>query len=243
LAEYSRSKSASRQLVYPFKCDVSSTEQVAQLHADVKKIGDVTVLINNAAVCNVKKLLELNEKEIREVFDVNIISHFWLCKQFLPKMIELNRGHIINVSSVLGIIAGAQLCDYSATKFAVCGFTEALRVELNTLSRINKIKVSVVCPFHIKTNLFREAKFKYLNWTGLSMDPDYVANEIIHGMRLNKDTIYVPRLIPMIMSILKGTQIGKFCDYANMRLAANGLDDIVSHQREIPNNTSDKKDL
>lgn len=204
LTEYSRSKSPSKQLVYAFKCDISSTEQVAQLHADIKNIGDVTVLINNAAVCNAKKLLELNEREVREIFDVNIISHFWLCKQFLPKMIELNRGHIVNISSVLGIIAGAQLSDYSATKFAVCGFTEALRVELNTMNRLNEVKVSVVCPFHIKTDLFRGTKFKYLNWTGLSMDPEYVASEIIHGMRLNKDTIYVPRIIPMVMSILKG---------------------------------------
>lgn len=204
LTEYSRSKDPSKKLIYAFKCDISSTEQVAQLHQDVKKIGDVTVLINNAAVCNVKHLLDLKEQEIQEIFDVNIISHFWLCKQFLPKMIELNKGHIVNVSSVLGIMAGSQLSDYSATKFAVCGFTEALRVELNTMNRANKIKVSVVCPFHIKTDLFKGTKFKYLKWMGLSMEPEYVADGIIHGMRLNKDTIYVPRLIPIILSIFKG---------------------------------------
>ena len=89
----------------------------------------MTILINNAGIVNGKNILDLEYNEIKNIFNINIMSHFWLCKQFLPDMINLNKGHIVNISSVCGIMGGGKLTDYCSTKFAVYGFTESLCLE------------------------------------------------------------------------------------------------------------------
>ena len=58
-------------------------------------------------------------------FNVNVLSQFWLCREFLPDMIRTNKGHIVNVSSVCGMVGGYKLTDYCSSKFAVTGFTES----------------------------------------------------------------------------------------------------------------------
>lgn len=183
---------------------MTSLEEIKRVSDAIKsKIGDVTIIFNNAGVNNGKLLIDLSENEIRNLFNVNILAQFFICKQFLPKMIELNRGHIINISSACGIMGAYKLTDYCASKFAVNGFTESLRVELQTLNPNNKIKTSMVCPFHVQTKLFNGVQFKYLKWLGLSMTPEYVANYIIDGMLLNKDIIYIPRLIVILQTLFK----------------------------------------
>jgi short-subunit dehydrogenase len=190
--------------IYSFKLDLTSIEDIQRVSNAIKsKIGDVSIIFNNAGIANGKLLVDLNENEIRNVFNVNILAQFLVCKQFLPKMIELNHGHIINISSACGLMGAYKLTDYSATKFAINGFTESLRIELQTLNSNNKIKTSLVCPFHVQTKLFNGVEFKYLKWLGLSMTPEYVVDCIIHGMLLDKEIIYIPRFILILMTILK----------------------------------------
>lgn len=90
--------------VYFYNFDITNIEQV-KLNCKLicNEVGDVNILINNAGIMNKAKLfLELTEQEILNIFNVNILSQFWLCREFLPKMIEQNKGHIVNVSSSLG---------------------------------------------------------------------------------------------------------------------------------------------
>ena len=110
-----------------------------------------------------KLFLDLNEAEISNIFNVNILAQFWMCKEFLPDMIQDNKGHIINVASSLGMFGAYKLVDYCTTKFAVSGFTESLRLELKN-SYFNNIKVSLVCPFHVKTSLFNGFEMTRLKW-------------------------------------------------------------------------------
>jgi all-trans-retinol dehydrogenase (NAD+) len=119
-------------------------------------------------------------------------------------MIKLNKGHIVNISSMVGILGGDKLSDYCATKFAVYGFSESLRIELKCLNKDNKIKVTTVCPFHIKTPMFEAVKFHHFNWLNVSMEPEYVAKQIIHGILMNKELIYLPRLLSYLCSLFKG---------------------------------------
>ena len=111
-----------------------------------------------------KLLLELSDAEIVRIFDVNILAQFWLCREFLPDMIKENKGHIVNVSSMLGMFGAYKLTDYCTTKFAVNGFTEALRMELKTISADCNIHVSLVCPFHVRTKMFNNYELPYFKW-------------------------------------------------------------------------------
>jgi all-trans-retinol dehydrogenase (NAD+) len=87
-----------------------------------------------------KLFLELEEQDVRKIFDVNTLAHFWTCKEFLGDMIKHNSGHIVNVASVCGLMGTYKLTDYCATKFAAVGFSESLRVELKVTNKFFFLK-------------------------------------------------------------------------------------------------------
>jgi NADP-dependent 3-hydroxy acid dehydrogenase YdfG len=66
------------------------------------EVGTVTILINNAGIMPQHDMLKHSEKEIRMIFEINVLAHFWMFEGFLPKMIEDNRGHIVALSSMAG---------------------------------------------------------------------------------------------------------------------------------------------
>lgn len=131
--------------------DISDKDQVYEVAKRVKyEIGKVDILINNAGIVTCRPLLELPDKAIEATYGVNILSHYWVScwtifeflqslmqsfivqtvKAFLPDMISEQRGHIVTVSSVTGLLGTYACTDYSATKFACVGFHESLFSEL-----------------------------------------------------------------------------------------------------------------
>ncbi|KAK0534109.1 hypothetical protein OC842_002750 [Tilletia horrida] len=115
-----------------FHCDVSDAEQVRSIAQLIQReIGQVTMLVNNAGMLNGKLLLDLAEEEIHRIIAVNLTSHIYTIKAFLPDMIAAKRGHVVTVSSVMGHIGIAQVADYVATKHALVGLHESLRYELD----------------------------------------------------------------------------------------------------------------
>ena len=120
-----------------YAVDVTDREAVYRAAAKVREeIGPVDILINNAGIVTCKTMLELPDPIIEKTFGVNILSHYWTIKSFLPDMIRQRRGHIVTVASVTGM-AGVYGCtDYSATKFACIGLHESLYAELKVRTRI-----------------------------------------------------------------------------------------------------------
>lgn len=116
---------------YGYVCDVTDRDAVLatanQIRADV---GHVSVVINNAGIMPCHPLQNTTHTEIRKMFEVNTLAHFWIFEAFLPFMKQQNRGHLISISSIAGIIGTANVVPYCATKFAVRGMMEALYEEL-----------------------------------------------------------------------------------------------------------------
>lgn len=191
--------------IYFYKLDLSKLNEIKSVCALIRKeVGKVDILINNAGIMNGSKvLLDLNDEEITKIFNVNTLAHVWMTREFLPEMLRENKGHIVNVSSICGLVGGYKLTDYCSTKFAVNGFTESLRVELGVLNPKNQVKVSLVCPFHVKTALFQGCDINHFQWLNLSMEPDFVADEITNGVLLNKDMIFIPKVPNHIFAFIK----------------------------------------
>ena len=86
-------------------------------------------------------LLQHTEEEIRRVFDINVLAHFWIFQAFLPKMIENNNGHIVAISSMAGLLGFQNLVPYCSSKFAIRGthegLYEELRADTNGKSKVN----------------------------------------------------------------------------------------------------------
>lgn len=110
--------------------------------------GAIDVLINNAGYGHFGAIEELEEQDIRTQFETNVFGLIWLTQAVIPVMREQKSGHIIQLSSVLGVIALPTLGIYSASKFAVEGLTESLAAEVAGFG----IKVTLVEPNGYETD-------------------------------------------------------------------------------------------
>lgn len=191
--------------VYFYNFDITNVDEVKENCKRIREeVGHVNILVNNAGIMNkAKMLLDLSENEIKNIFNVNIMSQFWMCREFLPRMIETNKGHIVNISSSLGFFGAYKLTDYCSTKFAVIGFSEALRVELKTSNPNNRIVVTTVCPFHVKTKLFNGFEMESFKWLKMSNPPEVVADQIVKGILADKNLIGCPRFELFLLAAVK----------------------------------------
>lgn len=114
--------------------------------------GPVYMLVNSANVIQGKKFLEMSEADASKTMVVNAESQFWLLKEFLPGMVDRNRGHIVNINSIFGQTGYPGMTDFCASKFASYGFHEALRFEMKHLKK--NIAFTTVCPPFVNTGKF-----------------------------------------------------------------------------------------
>ncbi|WP_338232258.1 SDR family NAD(P)-dependent oxidoreductase [Companilactobacillus muriivasis] len=114
--------------------DVTNEEQVQAGVATTKdKFGGIDVLVNNAGLGYFGTIEESNEKDVRQMFEVNVFGLGNVTKSVLPIMRAQKQGVIVNISSALGVTSLPTLGWYSATKFAVEGYSNALRQEVAPL--------------------------------------------------------------------------------------------------------------
>jgi all-trans-retinol dehydrogenase (NAD+) len=176
-----------------FVCDVANRTMVYR-QADVLRaeMGSVDILVNNAGVVSGSAMLELPDEKIEKTMQVNTMAHFWTCKAFLPSMIERNTGHLVTISSAAGLIGVTGLADYSASKFAVFGLNEALRMELRRQK--SAVRTTVVCPFFINTGMFEGVKTRFPFLLPI-LKSDYTARRIVMAVLRNRQRLIMPRFV------------------------------------------------
>ncbi len=136
-------------IVYP--ADVSVREQVEDLvDSTVRRLGRLDVMVNNAGSGLFGRVHELDESAVRRLFDVNFYGALYGCQAAARVMIPRRSGHIFNVSSVIGRRGTPFHGAYCATKFALCGLTDSLRVEMMPY----RIRVTSVLPTLTDTEFF-----------------------------------------------------------------------------------------
>jgi NAD(P)-dependent dehydrogenase (short-subunit alcohol dehydrogenase family) len=140
---------------YPL--DVADREAVlAHAEAVVADFGQVNLVVNNAGVALGATVEEMSFKDFDWLMGINLGGVVNGTKAFLPHLIASGDGHLVNVSSVFGFIGVPTQSAYNAAKFAVRGFTEALREEM--LAARHPVGVSCVHPGGIKTNIVRHSR-------------------------------------------------------------------------------------
>ena len=135
--------------------DVSKLDAVKQFADDVlAKHGRVTHLINNAGVGVIGTFEHISLEDFEWLMGINFWGVVYCTKAFLPTLLTQKNAHVVNVSSVFGLIAPSEQTAYCSSKFAVRGFTESLRHELSETN----VAVSCVHPGGIKTNIVRNSR-------------------------------------------------------------------------------------
>jgi NAD(P)-dependent dehydrogenase (short-subunit alcohol dehydrogenase family) len=155
LQQTAQSLGKNAALVTTHVVDVANEESVKTFADDVgTRHGRATLLINNAGVALHGDFEEISLDDLRWLMDINFWGAVYGVKYFLPLLKREPRAHIVNLSSVFGLIAPAGQVAYSASKFAVRGFTEALRHELAPTN----VCVSCVHPGGIRTPIAQHAR-------------------------------------------------------------------------------------
>jgi NADP-dependent 3-hydroxy acid dehydrogenase YdfG len=186
----------------PVKTDrLDVTEREAfQIYADGVKehFGKVNQIYNNAGIAHTGDVEVVHFKDIERVMDVDFWGVVNGTKVFLPHLIESGDGHVVNISSVFGLFSVPGQAAYNSAKFAVRGFTEALRQEM--ILAKHPVKVTTVHPGGIKTNIARNATAaEGLDVSELARtfdkmartSPEKAAQIILDGVRKNRARVLV----------------------------------------------------
>ena len=161
------------------KCDVSKTAEVDYLvKSTVEKFRSIDVLVNNAGIVYVKKLIDTSEEEWDKTIDINLKGAFLFSKAVLPFMIkkDVSSGVIINVSSGAGKTGFPDISAYCASKFGLIGLTESLAWEIGNYN----IKVMAICPGEVNTKMQQDYDQEYYRkYKDKMLQPKQVAERII----------------------------------------------------------------
>jgi short-subunit dehydrogenase len=179
-----------------YECDVRHLEDVKRSAEKIfSELGEIDILINNAGISHLGRFSQTQVDVIHRVMDVNFFGSVYWTKFTLESIIR-QKGMIIGISSVAGFSPLVGRCGYAASKYALHGFLESLRTEVEEFG----VKVMMVSPAFIATEINRsalgpegkQAKQNRLH-IGKKLTPEYVASKILQGAMREKRHICIGR--------------------------------------------------
>ncbi|MCX5868669.1 MAG: SDR family oxidoreductase [Proteobacteria bacterium] len=191
MATVEQVKSLGRE-VLPVIADIGNRNDVERLcRVAIENHKRVDILVNNAGVALYADFADTDLSDWEWLMGVDFWGPVYALHYLVPGMIERKSGHIVNLSSWMGLLGQPSNSAYSAAKFGIMGLSEALRVELN---RYN-IGVTVVCPGVVQTNIFKSLKIKGFR-SGvrnmpafLGLSPERISKRIIHAVKRNRSMV------------------------------------------------------
>jgi len=199
-----------------------AAEQV--ISTTMQALGGIDIVINNAGIMDFTLYDRQSPERISQVINVNVIAPMLLVRAALPHLLAQNSGRIVNIGSAFGSIGFAHFATYCTSKFAMRGFSEALRRELAD----SQVGITYVSPRAAKTPLNDELTTQMLIETKTNMDePDYVAEQIVIAIESDAKEYFIgqpesffarlngmfPRLVDG--GLLKNTRIAR--KYAQLK--------------------------
>jgi len=164
------------------KLDVTDREAVRAWAAEVlRDHGRVNFIFNNAGISYGATVRGCEEEELERIVDVDFWGVVYGTRAFLPHLEQAGDGHVVNISSVFGLIAFPGQCAYNAAKFAVRGYTEALRMELEMTG--SAVSATCVHPGGIKTNIARTSR-THPSVASLGFDPEDAKRQFEKSFRV-----------------------------------------------------------
>jgi 3-oxoacyl-[acyl-carrier protein] reductase len=146
--------------------------------------GPIHLLVNCAGVAHQSPFLKAQLLQVQSEISTNLLGLYTVTRALARRMATHRQGHIVNVSSLMGKIAAPTMATYSATKFAILGFSQALRSELSP----HNVKVSTLLPSLTDTDMVRH--FQWFRWVTPST-PEQVAQALVKGLKRQSPEILV----------------------------------------------------
>ena len=173
--------------VLTYKVDVSDLDEIKIKAQRVKtEVGSVDILINNAGIVVGKYFHEHTHEQIEKSMSINTTAVMHTTLEFLPGMIAKNSGAICNIASSAGLISNPKMSVYASSKWAVVGWGDSVRLEMNQLKK--NISVTTIMPFFINTGMFDGVKSKVLP----ILEPERTSERIIKAIEKETKMFALP---------------------------------------------------
>ena len=171
-----------------YKVDVSDNSQVIETVATtIKECGNVDIVINCAGiVANNDTFDKQSINDIERTMRINSVAPMVIARQFLPGMIERNHGHICNIASAGGMISNPRMSVYAASKWAVIGWSDSVRIELKQMK--SKVRFTTIAPYFINTGMFDGVKSRIFP----ILKPEPTARKILNSIEKNRNFKGIP---------------------------------------------------
>lgn len=169
--------------------DLTDPRARSDLAAEARRFR-VDVLINGAGYNRFGLLEDISDSDVERIFSINVLSPILLCKALLPWLTTLPSAHIVNIGSTFGALGYAGFASYSASKFSMRGFSEAMRRELADTG----VKVHYLAPRAVRTTFNEDAVNRMNEALGVTMDsPDVIPGAIAYMLEHGKHEHYLGR--------------------------------------------------
>lgn len=191
-AELSDVKSAeaggSKGQIHSYIVNVSDPQAIKSAYEKVKsEVGEVDILVNCAGIVRGNNTFDKQTvQDIDLTMDINANAPMYVALAVLPDMLRRDRGHICNIASAAGMLGVPKLSVYCASKWAVIGWTESMRVELKQAR--SHVRVTSVAPYFINTGMFDGVNSKVFP----ILDPEKTAAKIIRAVEVGKSFRGIP---------------------------------------------------
>ncbi len=183
--------------------DVADPASVADTAAAVlADLGGIDILINNAGIVRGNKYFWETDlgHDTKATIDVNTLGPMYVAHEFLPAMIaEPGECRMLNLASAAGFTPNPRMAVYAASKWAVIGWSDSVRLELKQAG-LDRVKVTTVCPYYVRTGMFDGAKSAPLLPI---LDPADVVKEAWAAMLAGRPFVVMPKTV-MLSEMLKG---------------------------------------
>jgi all-trans-retinol dehydrogenase (NAD+) len=187
--------------VYAYQLDVTDTELIEQAAEEVfEEVGPIDILINNAGIVVGKDFEDHNRQDIDRTMHVNVNAVMHITRVFLPGMVRRERGHIVNIASAASFMPNPGMSVYVASKWAVYGWSESLRLELERA--YHNLHVTTVTPGFIDTGMFEGVSAPLLT---PMLKPKEIVDKIIYAIKHNELHVREPwmvKLTPVLWGLL-----------------------------------------
>jgi all-trans-retinol dehydrogenase (NAD+) len=197
--------------VHPYVVDVCQIKDIEWAAKDIlNNIGKVDIVFNNAGIVVGKSFAEHSDDEMKKTIDINVLGVMRTTKAFIGAMLADGSGHIVNIASAAGLIPNPNMSVYASSKWAVVGWSESLRLELEDLE--GELRVLTVTPGYINTGMFDGVKAPILTPI---MQPDDIVNRIIKAVESNEIILRAPFIVnsvPLLRGILPTRVFDKIAD-------------------------------
>lgn len=178
----------SKGQIHSYIVNVSDPQAIKSAYEKVKsEVGEVDILVNCAGIVRGNNTFDKQTvQDIDLTMDINANAPMYVALAVLPDMLRRDRGHICNIASAAGMLGVPKLSVYCASKWAVIGWTESMRVELKQAH--SHVRVTSVAPYFINTGMFDGVNSKVFP----ILDPENTAAKIIRAVEVGKSFRGIP---------------------------------------------------